>query len=89
MTSDDEKANYGAMPERDNGREWHINYWNCWHCKTCEAELVRKCGCGKLFDLHSFEEWMDCSDEKTSQICPRGCVDVGGWKEFGGTVDVK
>ena len=84
MTSDDEKAKFGAFEHRDNGREWHISYWNCWHCKTCEAKLIRMCGCGILFEDHAMEEWMSCADEEVSQICPDGCRIIGGLSEFAG-----
>ncbi len=76
MISDDEKAKFGVYPSNDNGREWHISYYNHWHCKQCDEKLIRWCdGCNKEFDKHSFEEWIQCSDAELSKKCPKGCED--------------
>lgn len=75
------RASGHVAPDRDE----HIRYYNCWHCKHCNEHLERRCvRCKLIWEEHTLEQYFDCigHDCVIDQVCPKGCVDVGGWAEF-------
>lgn len=84
MPTDDEKAAWSMSDGNSpNNREWHIEYYDCWHCKTCDRELEYICAvCGKNPCDNEFGMWCDIDGDGPYQICWNGCKDVGGLDEF-------